>query len=135
MKTFTIFCLSTFALIGLSFAQPTASPKASHTAGAKTTSTNGANEATGSVVELVPGQSLVLNTGTQNQHFKLAAQAQYFNPKGKQIQERKVKKDRKVRVHYAKQGDDMVVDRITLVREGGRKKGKPQAKKSASQQQ
>jgi hypothetical protein len=126
MKTFSIFCSFVFAIVTISFAEPSASPspKSGHAKAA--TSSSGANEATGSIVEFVPGQTLVLNTGTQNQHFKISGQAQYLNPKGKQIQERKLKKDRKVRVHYAKQGEDMVVDRVTLVREGGHKKGKKQ---------
>jgi hypothetical protein len=51
---------------------------------------------------------------------------QYLNPKGKQITERKMKKDRRVKVHYAKEGNDMVVDKVQIVREGGKKKAKKQ---------
>ena len=134
MKTFSIFCLITAAAVSVCVAQPSPPAKSPHTNAATTTTSNAANEVSGSLVELVPGQSLVINTGTQNQHFKLGPQVQYFNPRGKQIKERKLKKDRKVRVHYTKQGNDMVVDRVTLVREGTGKKGKQQKKQSPAQQ-
>ena len=127
MKTLTIFFSLSLAFGALALAEPSPSPKASHTPA----STNSPNEMNGAVVEFVPGQNLVLNTGTQNQHFKLNGQVQYFNPKGKAIAERKLKKDRKVRVHYAKQGDDMVVDRVTIVREGHKN---AKAKKSPAAQ-
>lgn len=126
MKTFSIFCAAILGLVTLSFAQNSSPAKSAHANTA--TSPNGANELTGSIVEFVPGQSLVINTGTQNQRFKLSAQAQYFNPRGKQVPERKLKKDRNVRVHYAKQGDDMVADRITIVRGAVQKKGNGKGK-------
>lgn len=123
MKTFSFFIFVAFALAPAAFAEPSASPKAAgqHRAASSPAS---ANEANGTLVELVHGQSVVINTGKENERFKLSAQAQYFNPKGKQLNERKLKKDRKVRVHFTKQGEDKVVDRVSLVREGGKKKGK-----------
>lgn len=133
MKAFSIVTSLVLALSAVALAQqPSASPKA-HQSTAKSSSS--ANEATGTLVEFVAGQSVVINTGTENQHFKLSGQAQYFNPKGKQIEERKLKKDRKVRVHFTKQGDDNVVDRISLVRDGGHKKAKQSKKSKSSQEQ
>lgn len=131
MKAFSISCLLLVGLAAFAFAEPSASPKSD--SGSASSSAAAANEMNGTLVELVHGQSVVINTGTQNQRFKLSAQAHYFNPKGKQIEERKLKKDRKVRVHYMKQGDDMIADRVSLVREGGKKKGKQPKKSSASQ--
>lgn len=131
MKRFGIFYLATLFTTAVAFAQsPSVAPSQAETK--KTTkhaapATAGANEAIGTIVEFVPGGDIVLNTGAgQPARFKLGKGVQYLNPKGKAINERKMKKDRRVRVHYAKEGNDMVVDKIQVVREGGKKKGKKQ---------
>jgi hypothetical protein len=128
MKTFFTFCFAVMAMGAVSFAQsPTASPTpAKANKHAKTTAPAvGANEAVGTIVEFVPGGNLVLNTGAaEPMRFKLGKGVRYLNPKGKEINDRKMKKDRRVRVHYAKQGDEMVVDKVQIERDGKKKKSR-----------
>ena len=135
MKTFSIFCSLTVALAAFTLAETSPTPKSARNTAAS--SATPANEVSGTLVEFVAGKSVVINTGTQNERFKLSAQAQYFNPKGKQVPERKLKKDRTVRVHFSKQGDEKVADRITITRGGGggHKKGKPKQSSSPKSQQ
>jgi len=42
---------------------------------------------------------------------------EYVNADGKVIEPSKIRKDSKVRVHYLKQGDNMVVDKVILTPE------------------
>lgn len=97
-----------------------AAPKSNDnaSAGPSVAATAAANESTGTIVEFVSGQSLVLNTGgTEPSHFKVAKTVAISNPRGKSVATGKLKKDRRVQVHYNRHGDDFVVDRIMLVRE------------------
>ena len=133
MKTFLAVCFVSVMTMALGLAQsPSATPAETKTAKTATTTAKthksapaGANEAIGTIEEFVPGATLVLNTnGSEPSHFKLGRGVRYLNPKGKEVNERKLKKDRRVRVHYAKQGEDFVVDKIQIEREGGKKKKK-----------
>jgi hypothetical protein len=129
MKTVLVLAAGMSLAIALASAQPSPSSQAgtgnnpsatpSATAKASATISNAdANESTGTIVEFIQGQSLVLNTGgSEPSRFKLAKNVTYSNPRGKTVGPGKLKKDRRVRVHYAKQGNDMVVDQVTLVRE------------------
>ena len=40
-----------------------------------------------------------------------------MNANGKVINASKIRKDRKVRVHYVKEGNDMLVDKVTVVKD------------------
>ncbi len=117
-------------MIAVSFAQsPSASPAPTKATTSKQTATTNtalnANEVVGTIVEFVPGADIVLNTGaSEPMRFKLGKGVRYLNPKGKEVNERKMKKDRKVRVHYAKEGNDMVVDKIQIERDGKKKKAR-----------
>lgn len=132
MKTFLTFSFAMVAMSVISFAEsPTVPPAQTET---KTAATNkgpttsapaGGSEAVGTIVEFAPGGNLVLKTSaTEPLRFKLAKGVRYLNAKGKDVSERKMKKDRKVRVHYLKQGEDMMVDKIQIEREGKRKKAR-----------
>ena len=60
----------------------------------------------------------MLSAGTgEPVHYKLAKSVTYINAKGKEIKAERIRKDRKVRVHYTKEGNDMVVDKVTIVRD------------------
>ena len=75
-------------------------------------------ESTGTITEFTPGLSIVLNTGTgEPVRYKLGKSVTFVNAKGKVINDSKMKKDRKVRVHYVKEGNDMVVDKVAIVRD------------------
>jgi hypothetical protein len=129
MKTFLSFCFATVTMLAIGFAQtPSTSPAPTKSTTTKTHASAaplGANEAVGTIVEFVPGGDIVLNTGAaEPARFKMGKGVRYLNPKGKEVNERKMKKDRRVRVHYAKEGNDLVVDKIQIEREGGKKKAK-----------
>ena len=149
MKSVFVFFSVTLCAVSLALAQ--ASPTATETGATATTSTTATgskdaaagaataptaparskataagtasgNETTGTIVEFTPGGNIVLNTGgAEPARFKLGKNVTYTNPRGKAIGPNKMKKDRKVRVHYSKQGADMVVDQVTIVRDKPRK--------------
>ena len=79
------------------------------------TTTTTTTESTGTVTEFSPGASLVLNTGTgEPVHYRFSKNVTYVTPEGKVIEASKVRKNSKVRVHYMKEGGDMVVDKVIV---------------------
>jgi hypothetical protein len=80
-----------------------------------TETTTATTESLGTVTEFIPGDSLILKTeAAEPVHYKFGKTVQYVNAHGKVIEASKIRKDSKVRVHYVKQGDDMLVDKIIL---------------------
>jgi hypothetical protein len=72
-------------------------------------------ESLGTVTEFTPGDSMTLKTEAVTPvHYKFGKTVEYVNAHGKVIEASKIRKDSKVRVHYVKQGDDMLVDKVTL---------------------
>jgi hypothetical protein len=72
-------------------------------------------ESTGTVTEYSPGASIVLSTGTgEPVHYRFSKSVTYVTPEGKVIEASKVRKNSKVRVHYLKEGSDMVVDKVIV---------------------
>ncbi|HZR78507.1 MAG TPA: hypothetical protein VFA58_04825 [Chthoniobacterales bacterium] len=95
------------------------------TSSTSTTSTTGTNgvtettttttESTGTITEFTPGHHLFLKTeAAQPVQYKFGKTVTYVTSDGKVIEASKVRKDSKVRVHYVKDGDDMVVDRVIV---------------------
>lgn len=84
--------------------------------GATTTeSTTTTTESTGTVTDFTPGASLVLSTGSAEPvHYRVSKTVTYVTPEGKVIEASKVRKNSKVRVHYIKEGGDMVVDKVIV---------------------
>ena len=86
------------------------------------TGTNGATEtttteSTGTVTEFTPGQALILKTeAAEPVHYKFGKTVTYVTSDGQVIEASKIRKDSKVRVHYIKDGDDMVVDKVIVTR-------------------
>jgi hypothetical protein len=89
------------------------------------TGTNGATEtttttteSTGTVTEFTPGHALVLKTeADQPVRYKFGKTVTYMTSDGKVIEASQIRKDSKVRVHYLKEGDDMVVDKVIVTRD------------------
>ena len=87
-----------------------------------TTGTNGATqttttttESTGTVTEYTPGQALILKTeAAEPLHYKFSKTVTYVTSDGKVIEASRIRKDSKVRVHYIKEGDDMLVDKVIV---------------------
>ena len=91
------------------------------------TGTNGATEtttttteSTGTVTDFTPGQMMVLKTeAAEPIRYKFGKTVTYVTSDGRVIEASKIRKDSKVRVHYIKDGDDMVVDKV-IVETGNR---------------
>src|ERR1700745_3124824 len=89
------------------------------------TGTNGAiktptttTERTGNARECTPGQALILKTeAAQPVHYKFGKTVTYVTSDGRVIEASKIRKDSKVRVHYIKDGDDMLVDKVIVTQD------------------
>jgi hypothetical protein len=80
-----------------------------------TETTTTTTESTGIVTEFTPGQSFFLKTeAAQPVRYKLGKTVTYVTTDGKVIEASKIKKDSKIHVHYIKEGDDMLVDKVTV---------------------
>ena len=87
-------------------------------AGGTTQTTTTTTESTGMVTEFTPGQSLILKTeAEQPLRYKFSKSVTYVTADGKVIEASKVRKDSKVRVHYVKDGDDMMVDKVIVTQD------------------
>ncbi len=88
------------------------------------TGTNGVSEttttteSTGIVTEFTPGHVLFLKTeAAEPVQYKLGKTVTYMTSDGKVIEASKIRKNSKVRVHYVKQGDDMLVDKVIVTQD------------------
>jgi hypothetical protein len=84
--------------------------------GANRTTETTTTESTGTITEFTPGTSLVLHTeAAEPVHYRFSKEVTYVTPDGKVIEASKVRKDARVRVHYAREGKDMVVDKVIVM--------------------
>ena len=89
------------------------------------TGTNGATEtttttteSTGTVTDFTPGQMIVLKTeAAEPMRYTFGKTVTYVTSDGRVIEASKIRKDSKVRVHYIKDGNDMVVDKVIVTRD------------------
>ena len=105
------------ALMGsVAFAQThTSSTKVATQPNGMTKPTTTTTESFGTVTEFTPGDSLILKTeATEPMHYTFSKNVEYVNAHGKVIEASKIRKDSKVRVHFVKQGNDLVVDKVIL---------------------
>jgi len=112
-----LFLSVTFAtaLMGLvAYGQTSSTTTATGTSGATETTTT-TTESTGTVTDFTPGQMMVLRTEAgEPMRYKFGKTVTYMTADGRVIDASKVRKDSKVRVHYIKSGDDMVVDKVIV---------------------
>jgi len=86
------------------------------TSGVSETTTT--TESTGIVTEFTPGHVLFLKTeAAEPVQYKLGKTVTYMTSDGKVIEASKIRKNSKVRVHYVKQGDDMLVDKVIVTQD------------------
>src|SRR6266850_7612432 len=83
------------------------------------TGSNGTTETTtesfGTVTDFTPGQTIVLKTEPgEPAHYKFSKTVTYQTADGRVIEPSQIRKDSKVRVHYLKSGDDMLVDKVIV---------------------
>jgi len=83
-----------------------------------TETTTTTTESFGTVTDFTPGDSLVLKTeAAEPMHYKRGTTVTYVNAHGRVIEASKIRKDSKVRVHYLKEGDDMLVDKVIVTQD------------------
>jgi hypothetical protein len=80
-----------------------------------TETTTTTTESTGTVTEFTPGRALILKTeAAEPMRYKFGKTVTYVTSDGRVIEASKIRKDSKVRVHYIKEGDDMLVDKVIV---------------------
>ena len=78
-------------------------------------STVGGNERVGKITDFTPDSALVLDTGPgEPVHYKFAKHVTFVDKDGTTIQTPALSKNLRVKVHYLKQGGDLIVDKVTL---------------------
>jgi len=104
---------SAIALLGsAAFAQTSTSSTTVTTDGTTQTTTT---ESSGVVTEFTPGTVFVLKTeAAEPVHYKFAKTVTYVTADGHVTEASRIKKDSKVHVHYVRDNDDMLVDRIVV---------------------
>ena len=101
--------------MALALAAPLAWAQVSET---ETTTTTTTTEGSGTITEFTPGSTIVLKETAGPKHYRFGKKVVYVTKSGKELDEATVRTRVKVgvpvRVHYADEGDSMLVDRIIL---------------------
>ena len=116
IKSIVSIVFATALMGSVAFAQ-TSSTSTTATTGTNgvTETTTTTTESTGTITDFTPGHHLFLKTeADQPVRYKFGKTVTYVTSDGKVIEASKVRKDSKVRVHYIKDGDDMLVDRVIV---------------------
>src|ERR1044071_3384532 len=112
---------SAIALMGLvAYGQKSSTSTTTVATGTKgtTETTTTTTESTGTVTEYTPGQMIVLKTeAVEPVRYKFSNQVTYVTSNGRVIQPSKIRKDSKVQVHYVKDGDDMLIDKVIVTKD------------------
>ena len=119
IKSIVSVAFATALMGSVAFAQTSSSSTtvATGTNGVSETTTT-TTETTGTITEFTPGHHLFLKTeAAQPVQYKFGKTVTYVTSDGKVIEASKIRKDSKVRVHYLKEGDDMVVDKVIVTRD------------------
>jgi hypothetical protein len=102
----------------LSMALAMAAPFAWAQVSQSTTTTTTTTEGTGTITEYTPGSTIVLKETAGPKHYRFGKKVVYVTRSGKELDETTVRTRVKVgvpvRVHYAGEGDTMLVDRVIL---------------------
>ncbi len=100
--------------IALAVAAPFAWAQVSET----TTTTTTTTEGTGTITQFTPGSTIVLKESAGPKHYRFGKSVTYVTRSGKTLDEAtvrtKIRVGAPVRVHYANEGNDMLVDRVIL---------------------
>jgi hypothetical protein len=82
------------------------------------TTTTTTTEGTGTITEFTPGSTIVLKETAGPKHYRFGKKVVYVTKSGKELDEAtvrtRVKVGAPVSVHYAGEGDSMLVDRVVL---------------------
>jgi hypothetical protein len=84
----------------------------------QTTTTTTTTEGNGTITEFTPGSAIVLKETAGPRHYRFGKKVVYVTRSGKELDEATVRTRVKVgvpvHVHYAGEGDNMLVDRVVL---------------------
>lgn len=119
IKSIVSIAFATALMGSVAFAQTSTSSTtvATGTNGVTETTTT-TTETTGTVTEFTPGRHLFLKTeADQPIRYKFGKTVTYVTSDGKVVEASQIKKDSKVRVHYVKKGDDMLVDKVIVTQD------------------
>lgn len=116
IKSFLSVALATTLTASMALGQTSTTSTAATTGTTGVTeTTTTTTESTGVVTDFTPGESFMLKTeAAQPVSYKFAKNVTYVTADGKTIEAIKIKKDSKIHVHYIKDGDDMMVDKVTV---------------------
>src|SRR6202162_3742732 len=116
IKSIVSVAFATALMGSVAFAQTdTSSTKVTTQPNGMTETTTTTTESFGSVTEFPPGDSMILKTeASEPMHYKFGKTVAYVNAHGKVIEASKIRKDSKLYVHYVRNGDAMVVDKVIL---------------------
>jgi len=85
---------------------------------AETTTTTTTTEGSGTITELRPGGTIVLKESAGPRQYRFGKHVTYVTRSGKELDKAtvrtRVRVGAPVRVHYATEGNDMLVDRVIL---------------------
>lgn len=110
---------SAIALMGLvAYGQTSSTSTTVATGPSGTTETQTTTtESTGTVTEYTPGEMIVLKTeAVEPVRYKFSKQVKYVTSDGRVIEASQIRKDSKVQVHYVKDGDNMLVDKVIVTK-------------------
>jgi hypothetical protein len=84
----------------------------------ETTTTTTTTEGNGTITEFSPGSTIVLKESAGPRHYRFGKKVVYVTRSGRELDETTVREKIKVgvpvRVHYAGEGDNMLVDRVIV---------------------
>lgn len=110
---FSVTCAT--ALLGSAAFAQTSTTSTTVATGADGTTQTTTTETRGVVTEFTPGSVFTLKTeAAEPVHYKFAKTVTYVTADGHVIEASKIKKDSKVLVHYTRDNDDMLVDRVIV---------------------
>ena len=113
-----LFLSVTFAtaLMGLvAYGQTSSSSTTVATGSTGTETTTTTTESLGTVTDFTPVQTIVLKTEAgEPARYKFSKTVTYQTADGRVIEPSQIRKDSKVRVHYLKSGNDMLVDKVIV---------------------
>ena len=117
IKSFLSIAFATAFIGSMAFAQTssTTSTTVAKSTDGTTQTTTTTTESFGTLTEFTPGEFLTLRTdASEPMRYKFGKTVTYVNSHGKVIEASKFQKDSKVRIHWVKDGDTMLVDRVIL---------------------
>jgi hypothetical protein len=119
IKAIVSIAFATALMGSMAFAQTSSTSTTATTGTNGVTETTTTTESTGTVTEFTPGHHLLLRTeaAAQPVQYKFDKTVTYVTSDGKVIEASKIRKDSKVRVHYIKNGDDMLVDKVIVTQD------------------